>query len=130
MATGQTYRTSIEVWQSCDRATRTERSQLGFALRLRAPGPGGTWSWGAWSLAIPLPAAVYAYLAHSATTLTPTLREIVSPDGRRIAVLDLILEVRPGRSRRSEARGGCWASTGGALAHHRLRGGEAPGQRT
>src|SRR5215510_2955194 len=58
MAAGQTYRASIEVWQSCDLATHAERRQLCLVLRLRAPNPGGTWSWGAWSPAIPLPTAV------------------------------------------------------------------------
>src|SRR5262249_57995575 len=33
------------------------------------------------------------YLEQGATPLAPTLREIVSTDGRRVAVLDLILDV-------------------------------------
>src|SRR6185437_4760493 len=37
--------------------------------------------------------AVCAYLEQGATPLATTLREIVRPDGSRVAVLDLILEV-------------------------------------
>src|SRR5215831_595799 len=80
MDAGQTYRASIEVWQSCDLATRAERSQASLALRLRAPDPQGTRSWGDWSPAIPLPPTVCAYLGHGATPLAPILREIRNAD--------------------------------------------------
>jgi hypothetical protein len=93
MQAGQTYRALLWVTQSCDLRTRAEARQASLALRLRAPNPGGSWVWGAWSAEIPLPAAVLAYLEQGATPLAPTLREIVRPDGSRIAVLDLILEV-------------------------------------
>jgi len=46
-----------------------------------------------WSEAIPLPPTVFAYLWQGASTQAPTLREITSDDGSRIAVLDLMLEV-------------------------------------
>ena len=93
MHAGQTYRARLWVAQSCDLSTRAEARQASLALRLRAPDPRGTWAWGAWSAEIPLPACVCAALEHGATPLAPTLREIVSPDGRRVAVLDLILDV-------------------------------------
>jgi hypothetical protein len=93
MAAGQTYRALLSVVQSCDLATRVERRQARLWLRLRAPDPVGSWSWGAWSAQIPLPALVLSYLEHGATPLAPTLREITSPDGSRLAVLDVILEV-------------------------------------
>jgi hypothetical protein len=92
MQAGQTYRALVAMVQSCDLATRVEARRASLWLRLRAPDPVGIWSWGAWSAEIPLPALVLAYLEHGATPLAPTLREIVSPDGSRLAVLDLILE--------------------------------------
>jgi hypothetical protein len=93
MDAGQTYRALLWVAHSCDLSTRAEVRRASLALRLRAPDPGGTWVWGAWSAAIPLPAAVCAYLEQGATPLAPTLREISNPDGSRVAVLDLILDV-------------------------------------
>jgi hypothetical protein len=93
MQAGQTYRALVWVAQSCDLRTRAEARQASLALKLRAPDPQGAWVWGAWSAEIPLPAAVCAYLEQGTTPLAPTLREIVAPDGRRVAVLDLILEV-------------------------------------
>src|ERR1051326_8760003 len=93
MQVGQTYRAVFGVAQSCDRSTRAEVRRTHLALKLRAPDPQGTWAWGAWSAQIPLPAAVCAYLEQGATPLAPTLREISTPDGRRVAVLDLILDV-------------------------------------
>jgi hypothetical protein len=93
MAAGQTYRALVAVGQSCDLATQAEARRASLWLRLRAPDEQGTRVWGAWSTQIPLPALVLSYLAHGATPLAPTLREIRSPDGRRLAVLDLILEV-------------------------------------
>ena len=76
---------------SCALSTRAEARRASLMLRLRAPDLRGTWAWGAWSAEIPLPAAICAYLERGATPLAPTLREISHPDGRRIAVLDLIL---------------------------------------
>jgi putative transposase len=93
MHAGQTYRALRSLTHSCDLSTRAEVRQASLWLRLRAPDPQGTWTWGAWSAQIPLPAAVFAYLEQGATRLSPTLREIVRPDGSRVAVLDLILEV-------------------------------------
>ena len=93
MQAGQTYRALLWVAQSCDLSTRAEARRASLALRLRAPDPRGTWAWGAWSAEIPLQAFICAYLEHGATPLAPTLREIGRPDGRRVAVLDLILDV-------------------------------------
>src|SRR5215472_12582163 len=93
MQAGKTYRALLWVAHSCDLSTRAEAHRAGLALKLRAPDEQSTWAWGAWSPEIPLPAAVCAYLEQGATPLAPTLREIVRPDGSRIAVLDLILDV-------------------------------------
>src|SRR5215472_9796884 len=93
MQAGQTYRAVFWEASSCDRSTQAGVRRTHLALRLRAPDPQGTWVWGAWSPEIPLPAAVCAYLEQGATPLAPTLREISNPDGSRVAVLDLILDV-------------------------------------
>jgi hypothetical protein len=93
MQAGQTYRALVWVAHSCDLRTRAEARRASLALKLRAPDPGGSWVWGAWSAEIPLPATVCAYLEQGATPLAPTLREIVRPDGSRVAVLDFILDV-------------------------------------
>jgi putative transposase len=93
MHAGQTYRALLWVAHSCDLTTRAEVRRTNILLRLRAPDPVGTWVWGAWSAEIPLQAFVCAYLEEGATPLAPTLREIESTDGRRIAVLNLTLDV-------------------------------------
>src|SRR5215469_3322368 len=111
MDAGLTYRALLWVAQSCDLSTRADVRQASLALRLRAPDPQGTWTWGAWSAEIPLPPTICAYLEQGATPLAPTLREIKNPDGSRVAVLDLILDV-PTRKVPPRAAG-CWALTGG-----------------
>src|SRR5215472_12546512 len=93
MQLGQTYRAVLWEASSCDLRTRADVRRTHLALRLRAPDPQGTWAWGAWSTETPLPAAVCAYLEQGATPLAPTLRELSTPDGSRVAVLDVILEV-------------------------------------
>src|SRR5215467_2774695 len=93
MQLGQTYRAVFWEASCCDRSTRAEERRTHLALKLRAPDPHGAWVWGAWSAEIPLPAAVCASLEQGAMPLAPTLREIVRPDGRRVAVLDLILDM-------------------------------------
>jgi putative transposase len=94
MKAGQTYRARVEMAHFCDVQTRQERAKASLALRLRTPDELGKWAWGAWSKEIPLPEAVFTYLWQGAETLAPTLREIRSDDGSRVAVLDLMLEVR------------------------------------
>ena len=93
MKAGQTYRARIEVSHFCDIQTRQERAKASLALLLRTPDELGKWAWGAWCEAMPLPEAVFPYLWQGAETLAPTLREIRSDDGSRVAVLDLMLEV-------------------------------------
>jgi putative transposase len=93
MKLGQTYRARIEAAQFCDLATHTEQKRATLTLKLRAPDDQGEWAWGGWSEAIPLPEAVFTYLWQGATTQAPTLREIRSDNGSRVAVLDVILEV-------------------------------------
>ena len=93
MKLGQTYRARIDLAAFCDLSSRVEHHQATLALRLRRPDEQDTWTWGAWSEPITLPETVDGYLDQGALPQAPTLREIVSDDGRRTAVLDLILEV-------------------------------------
>src|SRR5260221_8128678 len=93
MTAGQTYRARIELSQFCECSTRQEHHQASLWLKLRSPDALGKWAWGTWSEAIPLPPTVCAYLWQGATTQAPTLREIRSDNGSRLAVLDLMLEV-------------------------------------
>ncbi len=93
MKLGQTYRARIEVAQCCDLATHNEQNRATLTLKLRTPDEQGKWAWGGWSEAIPLPETVCGYLWQGAKPQAPTLREIRSDDGSRVAVLDLILEV-------------------------------------
>ena len=93
MQAGQTYRAQVHVAHFCEVTTRTEQTQATLGLKLRAPDQTGMWVWGEWSHEIPLPETVVHYLAQGAQTQAPTLRELRSDDGSRVAVLDLILEV-------------------------------------
>jgi putative transposase len=93
MKAGQTYRARVEVSQYCDVSTKQEQSRASLWLKLRTPDSLGKWAWGAWSEEIPLPATVFSYLWQGAITLAPTLREITSDGGSRIALFDVILEV-------------------------------------
>ena len=93
MTAGQTYRARIETADCCDLHTRQEHKLASITLRLRTPDEQGKWAWGEWSKAIPLPPVVCAYLWQGATIQAPTLREIRSDEGSRVAVLDLNLEV-------------------------------------
>jgi len=93
MDKGQTYRARIEVSQVCDVASRKEQQLATLTLKLRTPDEEGQWAWGQWSQALPLPETVFGYLWQGAKPQAPTLREIRSDDGSRVAVLDVILEV-------------------------------------
>jgi putative transposase len=93
MNAGQTYRARLSVVQFCDVQTRQEQKQASLWLKLRTPETSGRWAWGEWSQEIPLPETVLQYLDQGATTQAPTLREIRSDAGSRVAVLDVILEV-------------------------------------
>jgi putative transposase len=93
MDKGQTYRARIEVSHVSDVASRKEQKLATLALKLRTPDEEGHWAWGQWSQALPLPGSVFGYLWLGGKPLAPTLREIRSDDGSRVAVLDVILEV-------------------------------------
>jgi len=93
MTAGQTYRAQIEVSHVCDVASRKEHQQATLTLKLRTPDEEDQWAWGQWSQAIPLPETVCGYLWQGAKSQAPTLREIRSDNGSRVAVLDVILEV-------------------------------------
>src|SRR5215470_12479749 len=75
--------------------TRCERvlASSCICVHLRAPDETGTWKWGSVCGIIELPKPVVEALAKGAVPQAPTLREIRSDDGSRVAVLDLILEV-------------------------------------
>ena len=93
MKAGQTYRARIEVEHVCEVQSRQEHRRARLWLKLRAPDEQGKWAWGAWSEEILLPETVFFSFDQGASTQAPTLREIRSDDGSRVAVLDLILEV-------------------------------------
>jgi hypothetical protein len=93
MSAGQTYRARLSAAQFCDVQTRQEHRRASLWLKLRAPQTDGRWAWGEWSQEIPLPETVLQYLDQAATTQAPTLRELRSDAGGRVAVLDVILEV-------------------------------------
>ena len=94
MQAGQTYRARLEVSQSV--TSTPDRSSAGQPRSSASARPDdrGTWAWGAWSAAIPLPPAVCNYLGQGATTLAPALWEIRSAAGQRVAVLDLLFDVK------------------------------------
>jgi putative transposase len=79
MTLGQIYRIRLDrdVWH----------------VRLRGPDEQGTWGWWPEWHDVPLPAAAQHYLQDGAKPLAPTLREVVAVDGRRFAMLDVILVV-------------------------------------
>lgn len=93
MNKGQTYRARLETAHFCDLQTRQEHHQASLWLKLRTPDAQGKWTWGTWSDAMLLPLAVCMYLWQGAVPQAPTLREISSDGGNRVAVLDFILEV-------------------------------------
>lgn len=94
MTLGQAYRMRL-VWEhSCGlESPRKEHKHAGLWLKLRTPDPSGKWAWGEWSQEIALPETVFEYMAQGAVAQAPTLREIRSDDGSRVAVLDVMLEV-------------------------------------
>src|SRR5215469_2409692 len=93
MEKGQTYRARIDFRQVCDLASHQQRTTARLFLHLRAPGETGRWVWGQVCAVIELPDPVVERLAQEALPQAPTLREIRGDDGRRVVVLDLVLEV-------------------------------------
>jgi len=93
MQAGQTYRAHIEVASFCDLHSRLEYTRASLWFKLRAPDEQGKWAWGMWSGVIPLPEIVCAHLWRGGKPQASTMREIAGDDGRRVVVLDLILEV-------------------------------------
>src|SRR5207247_11270194 len=90
MNAGQTYRGSVSVARFCDVTSHQEHERASLRLLLRSPDQQGKWGWGEWSEEIPLPPTVFSYLCQGAAPHAPTLREIRSDAGLRVAVLDLI----------------------------------------
>lgn len=77
---GQAYRFSLDLQNK----TAT--------LRFRCPSDSGRWHWRSDPVSLPLPDCVLPRL-HEGAALAPTLRELETRDGERIAVLDLIVQV-------------------------------------
>ena len=93
MSAGLTYRAIVDRVRWCNPKTHQEYDRAALWLRLRTPDAHGSWTWDRWLHEIPLPETICAALRQGATTLAPTLREIVSDTGERVAVLDVILDV-------------------------------------
>ena len=78
---GQSYRLSFDL-------------QAGTAsLRFRFPDEAGRWQWKPDPLLLPLPTCVVERL-NQGLPMAPTLRELIKPDGSRVAVLDVIVQVK------------------------------------
>ncbi|HEX6482211.1 MAG TPA: zinc ribbon domain-containing protein [Ktedonobacteraceae bacterium] len=80
-AKGQAYRFALN--RDKDRAS----------LLFRAPNVSGQWQWRKEPVEIPLPECVTVHLKEG-IPMAPTLRELVKADGSRIAVLDVIVQVK------------------------------------
>lgn len=80
-AKGQAYRFTLDPY--------SERASLLF----RFPDETGKWQWRKEKVEITLPACVTSRLKEG-VTMAPTLREHVLADGKRIAVLDVIVQVK------------------------------------
>jgi putative transposase len=77
------------------------------ALRFRFPDEEGNWQWLTQPVVLTLPACVLDRLKQG-EGLAPTLREHMLPDGSRLAVLDLVVQV-------SKAKLPAWETTGRVL---------------
>ncbi|HKV03380.1 MAG TPA: zinc ribbon domain-containing protein [Ktedonobacteraceae bacterium] len=62
-------------------------------LRFRFPDAAGWWQWKQDPIVLPLPACVVERLK-AGLPMAPTLRELIKPDGSRVAVLDVIVQVK------------------------------------
>jgi putative transposase len=95
MALGQTYRIRQEYrGPRCDvRTHEVLPEDWRWHVRLRGPDEQGVWGWWPDWHEIALPGAIQRYLLAGAKPLAPTLREVVAADGRRFAVLDVVLDV-------------------------------------
>jgi transposase len=80
-AKGQSYRLSFD------------QGEGAATLLFRFPDETGKWQWRRESTHIPLPACVVERLKEG-ISMAPTLREVIKPDGERIAVLDVIVQVK------------------------------------
>ena len=76
---GQSYRLSFD--QEAGKAS----------LRFRFPDEVGRWQWKPDPVLLPLPACVLERLKEG-LPMAPTLRELVKPDGSRVAVLDVVVQ--------------------------------------
>src|SRR5215469_13344039 len=80
-AKGQSYRLAFDL-------------QAGTAaLRFRFPDEAGRWQWKQDPIHLSLPACVLERLTQG-LPMAPTLRELIKPDGSRVAVLDVVVQVK------------------------------------
>jgi hypothetical protein len=80
-ALGQSYRLAFDL-------------QAGTAaLRFRFPDEAGRWQWRQEPILLSLPTCVLERLK-AGEPMAPTLRELIKPDGSRVAVLDVIVQVK------------------------------------
>jgi putative transposase len=98
---GQSYRLALDL----DAETA--------ALRFRFPDEEGDWQWLRQPVVLTLPACVLDRLKQG-EELAPTLREHMLPDGSRLAVLDLVVQV-------SKAKLPAWETTGRVLGFERRK---------
>jgi hypothetical protein len=63
------------------------------SLRFRCPDEAGCWQWRKEPIKLPLPACVVERLK-AGRPLAPTLRELLKPDGSRVVVLDVTMQVK------------------------------------
>jgi hypothetical protein len=80
-ALGQSYRLSFDL-----------QAQMA-SLRFRFPDAAGRWQWRQDPVLLQLPACVVERLKEG-IPMAPTLRELVKPDGSRVAVLDVVVQVK------------------------------------
>ena len=80
-AKGQSYRLSFDL-----------QAQTA-SLRFRFPDEAGHWQWRQEPVLLPLPARVLERLKEG-LPMAPTLRELIKPDGSRLAVLDVIVQIK------------------------------------
>jgi putative transposase len=78
---GQSYRLSFDL-----------KAQTA-CLRFRFPDAAGRWQWKLDPILLPLPACAVERLKEG-LPMAPSLRELVKPDGSRVAVLDVVVQVK------------------------------------
>ena len=103
---GQSYRLSFDQ----DAGTAT--------LRFRFPNAQGHWQWCADPVTLRLPTVLVERLKEG-EPLAPTLRELIKPDGSRVAVLDVSIQAKVCRADRlAKGRARAGVRLGRQHTHH------------